>query len=171
MYALNHVPFIDMAQSTTGCCTLIEPADWDKQTFTFDNKLFAKARTRSFFHIPLNMGAVMKKAQAKIDEADARSDEFIILSEEVSPWHADHYFAVEKDVPGLESARISGAFMTRVFEGPFKDAGKWYTQLLDYVKSRGMRPLRTFFFYTVCPKCSITYGKNYVVGFEQVKPR
>jgi hypothetical protein len=170
MYALNHVPFIDMAKSTTGCCTLIEPSDWDEQTFTFDNKLFVKAKTRSLLHIPLNMGSVMRKAQAKIDEAGARMDEFIILSNEASPWHAEHYFAVSKEVPSMETARLSGTFLTKVFEGPYKDAQKWYTALLDYAESKGMNPLKTYFFYTTCPNCSKAYGKNYVVGFEQVEP-
>jgi hypothetical protein len=168
MYALNHVPFIDLAQSTTGCCTLIEPQDWDEQIFTFDNKLFVKVKTRSFFHIPLNMGSVMRKAQAKIDEAGARLDEFIILSSEISPWQAEHYLAVSKNVPEMEPAKLSGTFLTKVFEGPFKDAQKWHTQLIEYVKSKGLKPLKTYFFYTVCPKCYATYGKNYVVGFEQV---
>lgn len=170
MYAVNHVPLIDMTKSTTGCCALIEPAEWDEKTFVFDNKLFAKAHTRSFFHIPLNMASVMSKAQAKIHEAGADIEEFAILSYEASPWHADHYFAVSKEVPGLEMESLSGTYLTKVFEGPYKEAQKWYAELLEFVKSKGRKPLRTFFFYTTCPNCSKAYGKNYVVGFEQVEP-
>lgn len=162
------LPKVDLTQSTTNCCPLINPADWEGKTFVFDGKLFVKASTRSFFHIPLNMGRVMAATQAKIDEANARAKEFIILSEEVSPWHANHYFAVSYDVPYLKVEKISGTFMTKVFEGPYKDAGKWYEQLIEYVKSQGMTPQKTYFFYTVCPKCAKTYGKNYVIGFEQV---
>lgn len=168
MQAINHVPLIDLAKSTTGCCTLIDPADWDEQTFEFDNKLFAKARTRSFLHMPLNMSSVMKKAQAKINDIGAAADDWIILSYEASPWHTDHYFAVTKPVSELEMESMTGTFMTKVFEGPYKDAQKWYTQLIDYVKAQGKKPLRTYFFYTTCPNCSKTYGKNYVIGFEQV---
>lgn len=168
MYALNHVPAIDLTKSTTGCCTLIDPDEWDTKTFEFKGKLFAKARTRSFLHMPLNMSSVMSSAQAKIDEAGAAVDDFIILSNETSLWHADHYFAVSKEVPGLETEKLSGKFMTKVFEGPFKDAQKWYKELIEYVKSKGKKPLKTYFFYTTCPKCSKVYGKNYVVGFEQV---
>lgn len=110
----------------------------------------------------------MSRAQAKIDEAGASVDDFIILSYEASPWHADHYFAVSKEVPGLESEWLSGMFMTKVFEGPYKDAQKWYKELTQYVKSKGKMPLKTYFFYTTCPKCSKAYGKNYVIGFQQV---
>lgn len=169
MYALNHVPLIDISKSTTGCCTLINPSDWDEQEFVFEDKPFVKARTRSFLHVPLNMNAVMKRAQAKIDDADARSDESIILSYEASPWHADHFFSVSKNVPDMEIVELSGHYMTKVFEGPYKDARKWYDQLIDYVTSKGKKPLKTYFFYTTCPNCAKAYGKNYVVGFAETE--
>lgn len=166
--AINTLPRIDLTQSTTNCCPLINPADWEDKAITFDGKLFAKATTQSLLHIPLNMGQVMAEAQAKIDAANARAKDFIILSHEVSPWHANHYLAVSYDVPGLAMEKISGRFMTKVFEGPYKDVGKWYSQLIEYVKSKGMTPQKTYLFYTACPKCAKTYGKNYVIGFEQV---
>lgn len=169
MHTLNSLPLIDVSQSPTGCCALIDPAAWDKQVFTFDNKLFAKVRTRSFFHVPLNMNTAMKDAQGKIDAANAAAAEWIILSREVSPWHADHYFAVTKDVPGLEMTRLSGTFLTKVFEGRYQDAYKWHRQLVEYVQSKAKAPLAIYLFYTACPKCASIYGKNYVVGFAQVE--
>lgn len=168
MYAVNHIPLLDISKSTTGCCALINPAEWDEQTFEFENKLFAKAKTHSFLHIPLNMNSVMQKAQEKIDQAHARADEWIILSKEVSPWKAEHYFAVDHEVPELETERLSGTFLTKVFEGPFMDARDWYKQLIEYVTSMGKTPKQTYFFYTTCPNCAEAYGKNYVVGFEQI---
>lgn len=169
MYAINHVPLIDMAEATTGCCTLITPAEWDKQVFQFDNKRFAKIRTRSILHIPLNMSSAMQTAQAAINQAGAAEKDWLVLSKEVSPWHADHYFAVTKDVPGLEMTRLSGTFVTKVFEGPYKDAPKWHEQLLEYAGSKDKPPLATYFFYTTCPNCAKAYGKNYVVGFAQIE--
>lgn len=168
MYAVNHVPLIDMTKSTTGCCALIEPEQWDEQEVTFSNKLFAKATVRSILHVPINMNAVMTKNLARIHEAGADLEEYLILSSEVSSWHSDQYFAVSKDVPGLEMQRITGTFLTKVFEGPYKDAGKWYKQLKDFAISKGKQPLRTYFFYTMCPNCAKAYGKNYVVGFQQI---
>lgn len=169
MYATNHLPLIDLTESKTSCCTLIKPEEWDEQTFIFDNKLFAKASTRSFFHVPLNMSSVMNKTQAAIEAAGAGGNEWTILSEEISPWHAEHYFAVTKDVPGLEMERLSGKYLTKVFEGPYKDAGKWHKQLTEYATSKGKKPIRNYFFYTTCPNCTKTYGKNYVVGFARVE--
>lgn len=169
MYAVNHVPFMDISKSATGCCTLIDPKEWDGQAFIFDKKLFAKAVTRSLLHIPLNMSRVMRDTQVAIKEAGAETDEFLTLSCEVSPWHAEHYFAVSKEVSGLKMTKISGTFIAKVFEGPYKDVGKWHRQLHDYLKSLGKVPLKIYFFYTTCPKCAKTYGKNYVIGFGQIK--
>jgi hypothetical protein len=168
MPALNHVPVIDTSKSTTGCCTLIDPKEWDQQTFTFKDKLFAKASVRSFMHMPLNMGSVMTKTQAAIDAANARVDDFLVLSDEVSSWRSDQYFAVGGEVPGLEMAKLSGTYLTKVFNGPFLEAAQWYTQLQDYARSKGKEPKKTYFFYTLCPKCAKAYGKNYVVGFVRV---
>lgn len=169
MKAVNQVPRIDMSKSTTGCCALLEPSDWDNQELTFDGKLFVKGSTRSFMYVPLNMGSVMGKTQAKIDVAGAREEAFLVLSRDMSPWRADHYFAVSKEVPGMPVERITGIFLTKVFEGPYKEAGKWYRQIADAAKTRtGEEPSAVYFFYTTCPNCAKAYGKNYVVGFAQI---
>ncbi len=39
-----------------GCCPRFDPAPWDSQEVTFENRLFVKDRVRSFLHIPLNCG-------------------------------------------------------------------------------------------------------------------
>lgn len=155
--------------SARGCCALIRPVEWDEQIFIFDKKLFAKATTNSFLYMPLNMRRVMDQTITTILTAEAIHEDGLILSEDVSPWHADHYFAVDKVVPGLPMKRLSGTFITKVFEGPYSNVGKWHKQLLRYVKSRHKTPLKTYFFYTTCPECSKIYGKNYVVGFQQIE--
>jgi len=91
-----------------------------------------------------------------------------MLSDENSLWGADVYIAVSKDVPGAEMARISGTFLSRVFEGPYKDIRKWVAQMKDYVTSKKKAMEKLYFFYTTCPKCAQTYGKNYVVLLAKV---
>lgn len=169
MYAVNHLPLRDMAKSTTGCCPPFDPAEWDGQTFTFKDKPFMKFETRSLFHIPLNMNSQMTKALAAADEASARNaTEYLMLSDEVSPWKAEHYLSVERDIPRAKMARLNGTYVAKVFEGDFKEMRNWYSQLIDYTKSRGFTPVKTFFSYTMCPNCAKAYGHNYVVGFEQI---
>jgi hypothetical protein len=159
-----------MSKSITGCCPPFDPAKWDEQTFKFDDKLFLKFRTRSFLHIPLNMNSAMIKAMAKVEEAGATNhQEYFMLSDEASPWHTEHYLSVTKQVPDAEMVRLSGTYLAKVFEGPYKNMRSWYEQLVDYVKSKGKKPVKTYFSYTMCPACAKAYGKNYVVGFEQVE--
>jgi hypothetical protein len=65
--------------------------------------------------------------------------------------------------------RLSGTYLTKVFEGPYKEMRNWYQELIDYAKSQGKTPVKTYFNYTMCPNCAKVYGHNYVVGFEQVE--
>jgi hypothetical protein len=63
---------------------------------------------------------------------------------------------------------MSGKFYTKVYEGPFKDAGNWYEDLIKTIQERGDGAKQIFFYYTTCPKCAKEYGKNYVVGFAEI---
>jgi len=155
-------------QSETGCCPRFNPEPWDEKEMTFQGKLFIKDHVRSFMHIPLNFGKVMVKNMERIQKADALAPEPILLSDENSLWGADIYIAVAKDVPGAEMARISGTFVTKVFEGPYKNAGKWAKEMKAYVQSKAKEIEKMYFFYTTCPKCAEYYGKNYTVMLAKV---
>ena len=155
-------------ESETGCCPRFNPEPWDKKEVTFQDKLFAKDHVRRFLHIPLNFGKVMVKNMESIKEADALAPEPLLLSDEKSLWGADVYIAVAKEVPGAEMARISGTFLTKVFEGPYKDVRKWVEEMEAYVKSKDREIKKMYFFYTTCPKCAKFYGKNYTVILAEV---
>ncbi len=154
----------------TGCCPLFDPAPWTDKEITWDNKLFAQDRVRCLFHIPLNMGQVMTRMCARIKEAgaDVKPENFVMLSEENSPWQSVQYMSVAKEVPGLRNVRISGTFLTKVFEGSYKEVRHWYLEMLQYVAAKGKTASKIYIYYTTCPKCAKAYGKNYVVLFAQV---
>ena len=154
--------------SETGCCPRFNPEPWDEKEVTFQDKLFLKDHVRSFLHIPLNFGKVMVRNMEKIQQAEALAPEPLMLSDEKSLWGADIYIAVSKEVPGAEMVRISGTFLTRVFEGPYKNAGKWAKEMAEYVKAKAKDMEKMYFFYTTCPKCARFYGKNYVVILAQI---
>lgn len=165
----NQLPRYDMSDNPTGCCPRFKAEGWDGQELHFEDKLFVKARTRSIFHIPVNFGSVFPRTFAAIEAVQEKNeDDFIVMSQDTSPWTGEHYFAVDRDIPGQEMARLSGDFMTRVFEGPYKDMGKWDVEMAHYVASRGKVAEKSYFFYTTCPKCAKHYGKNYVVAVTQV---
>jgi hypothetical protein len=155
-------------QSETGCCPRFNPEPWNEKEITFQDKLFVKDHVKSFLHIPLNFGKVMVRNMEKIQAAEALVPMPIMLSDENSLWGADIYIAVAKDVPDAKMARISGTFLTKVFEGPYKDIKKWIQQMKAYVKSKNKAFEKLYFFYTTCPKCAEYYGKNYVVILAKI---
>lgn len=150
-------------QAETGCCPRFNPEPWDEKEVTWQDKLFLKDHIRSFLHIPLNMGKVMTRNMEKIEEAGALTPEPLVLSDDKSLWGADVYIAVSKEVPEAEMTRISGTFLTKAFEGPYSNTGKWVGEMKAYVKSEGKELKKLYFFYTTCPKCAKVYGKNYTV--------
>ncbi len=164
----NQLPPYDATDNKeTGCCPRFQPDPWDGQELHFREKLFVQATTRSLFHIPLNMSSVFARVYGAIRAAAAESPQPIALTYETSPWRADHYFAVAREVPGQTNVRLSGDYLTKVFEGPFRDAPRWFAALQDAVRAHGRTPGRSYFFYTTCPKCAKVYGKNYVVGIAE----
>jgi hypothetical protein len=166
----NQIPKYDMSDKPTGCCPKFKAEGWDGQELHFEDKLFVKAKTKSIFHIPINFGSVFPRTFGAIEAAEANSDDdFIVLSHDPSLWSGEHYFSVTKEVPDQEMVRLSGDFMTKIFEGPFKNVGKWNKEMAEYVESMGKTAKKTYFFYTTCPKCAKEYGKNYVVAVSEVQ--
>ena len=148
----------------TGCCDPFDPAPWDNKEITWQDKVFVKDHVTSFLHIPLNFGQKVVKNMKLIKKAGAKSPHQLMLTDENSLWGADIYIDVAKEVPGAEMAKISGTFLTKVFEGPYQNAGKWAKEMEEYVKSKGQEMKKLYFSYTTCPKCAKYYGKNYTIG-------
>jgi len=151
-----------------GCCPRFDPEPWDGKELRWEDRRFVKDRVRSFLHVPLNFGAMMRRNVAAIEAAGAAPENMIVLSDENSLWGADVYIEVTKDVPGATMASISGTFLSKVFEGPYRDMGKWIKQMKAFVQSRGKSLRRLYFYYTTCPRCAKKYGKNYVAILAQV---
>jgi hypothetical protein len=167
---VNALPHFDDSINTTGCCPKFNPEGWDGQDLDFKDKKFVHAITRSAMHVPLNMGKVFARVQGHIEKAKAyNNDNMIVLSHELSPWKAEHFFSVDRDIEGEEMTTLNGHFTTRVFEGPYSHAKQWEADMKELAHAEGMaKPSNIYFFYTTCPKCAKAYGKNYVVGVAEV---
>jgi hypothetical protein len=136
------------------CCRRFDPEPWDGKELQWHDKRFVKDRVTGFLHVPLNFGAVMKRNIAMIEAAGAMPSTMVILSDEDSLWGADVYIEVTKDVPGANMAGISGTFLCKVFEGPYRDMRKWIDEMKEYVKGKGKSFSKLYFFYTTCPRCA-----------------
>ena len=150
------------------CCSPFDPEPWDDKELVWENRKFVKDRVTSLFHIPLNFGRVMVRNAEKIAAAEAASAEQLILSDETSLWGADVYIAVDKDVPGAEMARLSGRFLAKVFEGPYRNIRNWIRDVQSLLDAKSLELKKLYFFYTTCPRCAKVYGKNYVVILAQI---
>lgn len=167
---INALPNYDASDNPTNCCPRFNPEGWDGQELHFKEKLFVKAKTRSLFHIPVNMASVFTRTGKAMENAHAiNENQFIVLSYDPSAWTGEHYFAVCKDVPGQEMVHLSGDYLTRVFEGPYKDAPKMEKEMQTFVKSKDKQVKKIYFFYTTCPKCAKFYGKNYMVAVAELQ--
>ncbi|MDP6630692.1 MAG: hypothetical protein QGH42_06525 [Kiritimatiellia bacterium] len=153
---------------TDECCPRFEPEPWEGKELHWDEKLFVKDRVKSFLHIPLNFGAVMTRNVEPIKAVEAFEEPPLVLSDENSLWGADVYIAASDDVPGANMATISGTFLTKVFEGPYKNMRQWIEEMNTYASSQGKKAEKLYFFYTTCPKCAKKYGKNYLVILAKV---
>lgn len=139
---MSELNALDYAE--TGCCPRFDFEPWQEKEIVFKDKLFVKVSTRSFLHIPLNMGKVMGRTMKAITNEHA-------------------------EVKGLDFERLTGTYLTKVYEGSFSDIPKWIKDMERFVKSKSKSMKQVYSFYTTCPKCAKVYGKNYVVLFAEIE--
>jgi len=152
----------------TGCCKRFDPEPWENKEIYFQDKLFLKNHSFNLFHIPLNYGNVMKRSMKKIEKAGAKTNEQLMLSDESSPWRSEIYIEVTKRIPKSEMVKITGHFLSKVFEGSYSNSKKWMEEMREFVKSKGKNMKKLYFFYTTCPSCAKAYGKNYTVLLAEI---
>ncbi|MDD5015315.1 MAG: hypothetical protein PHW73_09510 [Atribacterota bacterium] len=158
----------DLQAQNSECCPRFDPAPWEDKIFEWDNKKFIKDKVFTVFHVPMNFGAVMKRLDEKVRKAGATIQDNMGLSDHTSKSNMDIYLAVDKEVPGAENVTLSGKFLSRVYEGDFKETGKWCKDFENYAKEKGLEIKKWYMWYTTCPKCAKKYGKNYVVILARV---
>jgi hypothetical protein len=160
-------PNVASAVQATGCCPPFDPAPWQDKEITWNDEPFVADHVHSLFHVPLNMGKRVVRNQELIEAAGAAPSVPLMLCVEKSPWGADVFIRVAKPVPGARMVNLSGTFLTRVYEGPYRDAPKWAEDMQSFVAGRGKTLEKLYFAYTTCPACAKAYGKNYVVLFAE----
>ncbi|WP_394836446.1 hypothetical protein LVJ94_06020 [Pendulispora rubella] len=154
-----------------GCCAPFDPAEWDKDEITWNERPFLRESVRSFFHVPLDMRQKAKRGTRLVEAADAAPERGIILCEERSRWGANLYIEATRPIAGADMAFLSGTYLTKVYEGPYRDAPIWVQDMQTYVSSEGASAEKIYFWYTTCPRCAKAYGKNYVVLFAELSTR
>jgi len=151
------------------CCPKFNPKPWEDKTFIWKNKQFIKGKVFTLFYIPINFGGVITKLMKKINDAKARCVDNIALSEHTSKWNMNLLLAVNKEIPNTANVTLNGKFFSKVYEGDFKETGKWSKDFENYAKSKNLKIKKQYMWYTTCPKCAKKYGNNYVVIVGEIK--
>ncbi len=153
------------------CCPEFNVEKYQNKEHVWKEKKFVKGYVNQIFHMPLNMGKVITETYAKITEAkaDVEIEDFLILAYDPSPWKSELYFTVSKDVPSLENVTLSGKYISKVFDGPYNMVPQWIQEFDRYLEEKKLFPIKYYFHYAYCPKCSKKYGHNYVVAFAQIE--
>jgi len=157
------------SDTETICCPKFNPEPWDDKMIEWNEKHFIRKSVKTFFFMPLNFGKVMKHLDETVRNAGAAVPDWLCLSDHTSRWNMDVYLAVDKEVPGEQNVTLTGQYYSKVYEGPFKDTGKWSTDYKSLIDSKGMKIDKWYRWYTTCPKCARKYGKNYVVILSKMQ--
>lgn len=153
------------------CCYPLDVTLWQEKTFEWNEKLFLQDQVLQFMHIPLNMSSVVKRMFSKIEAAKAEPEtkDFLMLAHDPSPWKSDIFMTVTKNVPDGKMAKLSGTYISKVFDGPYNHVPKWIKEMDEYLKGLEKKPLKYYFHYAYCPKCAKKYGHNYCIAFVEVE--
>jgi hypothetical protein len=156
----------------TQCCPRFDPEPWHDKEISWESKLFVKDSVAQLMHKPLieAFGKAVAEMWTRSEDAGANPDikDFIMLATESSSSKGELYIHVAKEIPNAENVRLSGVYMTKVFDGPYSAAPKWIEKMTRYVNHEGKTEKKHYLYYTTCPKCAEIYGHNYVVAFAEV---
>ena len=65
-----------MASGAVGeCCPRFNPGPWEEKELEWKDRKFVKDRVRSFLHMPLNFGTVLRRNRSLIEAAGAAPEE------------------------------------------------------------------------------------------------
>ena len=112
------------------------------------------------------LGSMWKSAEDSGSAPEMK--DFLLLAYDPSPWKSELYMSVTKEVPGADNIKLSGNFISKVFDGPFNHVPKYLKEFEEYLKQIDKTAKKYYFYYTTCPKCAKKYGHNYIVAFVEI---
>lgn len=157
------------AEEEKQCCPPFDPTPWDNKLFEWNNKLFIKDKVQTFFFMPLNFGKVVRRLDKKLKANGADFSDAVCLSEHTGKWNMNIYVSLHKEINDPSLKRFNGLFFSKVYEGNFKDTGKWCKDYETFTNAKGYTMKKMYMWYTTCPKCAKKYGKNYTVILSEVE--
>ena len=160
-------------QGTDVCCPEFRSEKWDEKTFDWKEKHFIKSSVPALFHIPLK--PMLKKQitqlmeQAEVSKrTQPELEETLLLFNDPHAFKSEVYLSVEDDIPSAQNTTLTGTFMTKVYDGAYRDIPKFFKKMNNFLADQGKRAKNYYVHYAYCPKCAKKYGHNYMVFFAEL---
>jgi len=156
------------------CCPKFNPKKWDEKNFKWKDKPFIKDSIPQIFHIPIFPHMIGTKITKMWNLANgakkvsSKKDEVLILFYDPSPFKSELFLSVTGKVPNAENVKISGEFISKVFDGAYQDIPKFIKQMEGFLSKKGKTSEKYYIHYAYCPKCAKKYGNNYMILFAKV---
>ena len=151
------------------CCPKFEPEKWDDKVNDWTHKRFIKTKVATFLYMPVGFGSAMTKLQKLAEHSEGESEESLCLSSHKTKWSMDVYLEVTKEIADAENISMSGKFYSKVYEGPYRNTGKWMEDFDRIMLEKNYEVYQYYTWYVYCPKCAKKYKKNYVVIFGEIE--
>ena len=161
-------------QKTDVCCPTFHPEKWENKTFNWKNKHFIKASVPTLFHIPFQKMLEKKitKMMKQVEDSNKMESDMenvLLLFTDPHPFRSDMYLSVTDNVPDAKNTTISGTFMAKVFDGPYKDIPNFFKEMDAYLGRQNKKAENYYVHYAYCPKCAEDKGHNYMVLFAEIE--
>ncbi len=150
------------------CCLKLVKEDWDKKEVQWKEKPFYKTKYYSLFHIPINFGGVVKEAMEEITSRGLDEEQVMTFSKEDSIFSSTLLLSLRRDAEDLETVKLSGRYISMIFENGYRQTSKWIGKVRRYVEGQGKVAKELLFWYVTCPRCAKKYGKAQTVIFAKV---
>ena len=151
------------------CCELVDGKKWQKKTIQWKDKPFVKGNYLAFFYMPLTANGKIQKIMNDLLARKMIPDDGMLLWRNEGLFGGEFLVTLKKDVPDMNTEKISGKFFTMYFEGKgYQDAGKWHKAFDEEAKKKGLDVKEKMTWYTLCPGCLKKFGKMQGVIFGRV---
>lgn len=108
-----------------------------------------------------------KQAEA-VDAMTEDMTETLVLFHDPSAFRSEIFMSVTQHVPEAENVTLSGTFVSKVFDGPYKDAPKFMKEMDAYLAQSNQTAKDYYVHYAYCPKCQKKFRRNYQIFFAKV---
>lgn len=154
------------------CCPDLNTEYWENKEHNWENKKFITDSMRTLFHMPFpwvigkKLMKLWSQAQNSCAELENKEDTLFLFNDP-SAFKSNIFLTVKNDVKDARNTTISGNFISKVYDGPYKDVPKFMKQMKSTLKKQGKEVKDFYIHYAYCPKCSKEYGHNYMVLFAK----